>query len=120
MPRESGAAQRSASPAQALEELRARLERDDLIVALKSPQCRRVLFRVLDQSGIFQDVFAPEALGVAYRLGRQSVGRFLWAAIDDVDDQAALQMRTEARARVRKEQEQVESARTLTADEQDD
>jgi hypothetical protein len=100
-----------------LERRRARLEQDDKAVALKSPQCRRVLFRVLEQSGVFYDVWSPHALATAYRNGRQSVGRFLWAAIDDVDDQALSQLRSEARARAKQDAVILESARTLSAEE---
>ncbi len=99
-----------------LQELRDRLIRNDLAVALKQTECRRVLWRVLEQSGVFLDVWTPEPLEHAHRCGGQSIGRFLWAAIDDVNDQAVLQMRAEARARMRQEMAEAEAMRTLSTE----
>lgn len=97
-----------------LEELRERLATDDLVVALKHPQVRRVLWRILEQTQVFQDVFTPDALELSHRAGRQSVGRYLWAAIDDVDPGATFEMRREARARAQRELLEAEAARTPT------
>ena len=48
-----------------MEELRQRLERNDLVVALKIAEVRRVLFRILDQSGVFSDVYIPDPMELA-------------------------------------------------------
>jgi hypothetical protein len=99
-----------------LQELRDRLIRNDLAVALKQTECRRVLWRVLEQSGVFSDIETTDPLALAHRVGQQSVGRFLWAVIDDVNDQAVLQMRTDARARMRQEMAEAEAMRTSYAE----
>lgn|GEM_PF-3306705 len=97
-----------------MEELRQRLERNDLVVALKIAEVRRVLFRILDQSGVFSDVYIPDPMELACRTGRQSVGRYLWGAIDDVDENAVMQLRAEARTKMRQLLVEADSMRTPT------
>jgi hypothetical protein len=101
-----------------MQELRERLERNDLAVALKTVECARALFRVLDASGVFQDSYVSDPYDHAYRAGRKSVGYQLWAAIDDVKDQAVLQLRADARARMRQELIEAESMRTPNTQEE--
>lgn len=103
---------------QRLEEMRARQARNDLVVALRYPEVRRVLWRVLEQANVFDDIWTPDALALAHRTGRQSVGRFLWAAIDDVDEAAVMAMRADARARIRQLLAEADSMRTPATEEE--
>ena len=96
-----------------------RIERSDMAAALKTVECRRVLFRVLDAAGVFQDAYASDPYDHAYRAGRKSVGYQLWADIDDVNDQAVATMRAEARAAMRQELIETESMRTRSADQEE-
>lgn len=114
----SASSEAEVAAASRLQELRERLERNDLVVALKSPESRRVLFRVLDVCGVFADVTTDDPLELQRRVGRQSIGRYLWAAIDDIDDSAVWQMRLEARARARRDADMLESARLDSTEEQ--
>jgi hypothetical protein len=100
-----------------LEELRARQEKNDLVVALQKVEVRRVLFRVLDWTGIFQDGYQRDPHDHAYVAGRKSIGHQLWAAIDDVDEQAVPAMRADARTRIRQQLTELESMRTPSAEE---
>ena len=101
-----------------LEQLRARQDRNDLSVALQKAEVRRVLFRVLDSTGIFQDGYQRDPHDHAYVAGRKSVGYQLWAAIDDVDEQAVPGMRADARARVRQLLTEADSMRTASGQEE--
>lgn len=98
-----------------LEQLRARQDRNDLNVALQKAECRRVLFRVLDQAGVFADPYVNDPMELAYRSGRRSVGLYLLGAIDDVDEHAVMAMRADARARIRQLMIEADSMRTASA-----
>lgn len=87
-------------------------ERNDLIVVLRSPECRRVLWRVLDECGVFSESWNGDPAKLNFDAGKRAVARFLMAEIDRVDDRAVLEMRQMARDRARREQLDVEAAAT--------
>ncbi|MDL2267167.1 hypothetical protein LJC46_04170 [Desulfovibrio sp. OttesenSCG-928-G15] len=67
----------------------------DMLTALKSPEMRRVLFRVFVKSNIFQPSFVRgDALTSAHNEGLRAVGLWLKGEIDKADPEAFARLLT--------------------------
>lgn len=61
----------------------------DMLTALKSPEMRRVLRRILARSNILSESYAPgDALATAYNEGLRALGIWLKHEIDRADAEA--------------------------------
>lgn len=70
----------------------------DMMTALKSPEMRRVLGRILQTSGYFgMSYVAGDMYGSAFNEGRRSIGFELKRAIDAADAEAVPRMQLEWR-----------------------
>lgn len=68
----------------------------DLLTALKSPEMRRVLRRMLQKSNLLQPSYARgDALGTAFNEGLRAMGLWLKAEIDTADPEAFARLLTE-------------------------
>src|SRR5688572_30263591 len=110
--RQNAADQPQVEAAEKLRLLRIQQERNDLIVALRSPEVRRVLWRVIDECRVFSETWTGEAAQLSFDAGKRAVARFLMELLDSVDDKAVLEMRQMARDRARREQLEIEAAAT--------
>jgi hypothetical protein len=62
--------------------LQRKQERDDLNAVLRSPEGRRVLYRVLEDCHLLENIFSADALLMAFRAGEQNVGNKWCARIE--------------------------------------
>lgn len=73
----------------------------DMLTALKSPEARRILFRILMQSNILRPSYAKgDALAGAYNEGLRAVGLWLKEEIDKADPAAFARLLTEWRKNI--------------------
>ena len=72
----------------------------DMLTALKSPEMRRVLLRLLVHSNIMQASYRENALATAYNEGLRAVGLWLKKEIDKADPEAFARLLTERRKEV--------------------
>ena len=80
----------------------------DLQTVLKTPQGRRVLWRLLQACRVRQHSFVPgDSMATAFHCGQQSIGLFLLAEIEDASPAAYLQMRGEYISEVNSEQNEI-------------
>lgn len=84
-------------------QLRIEQDRNDLIVALRSPEMRRVLWRVIDEGAVFTETFHGVQALDGFDAGKRALARFVMALIDEIDDRAVMEMRAAARDRARRE-----------------
>ncbi len=68
----------------------------DMNAVLKSPAGRAVLWRMLEHCGAFKSVWSPSAL-IHYNSGKQDVGHWLLAEINDADPDALFYLMKENR-----------------------
>ena len=61
------------------------LARDALKAVLSTPDGKRVVFGLLELTGIYRDAFSGDAAATNYVLGQQAVGRSLIAMMDEID-----------------------------------
>lgn len=76
---------------------RASLEVADLIAVMKLPEGRRFINRVIEFTGPLKEAFCPNGSLTNYTLGQQSVGRKLYADLDEACPDLFLKMRQEAK-----------------------
>lgn len=80
----------------------------DLQTVLKTPQGRRVLWRLLQACRVNQHSFVPgDTSATAFHCGQQSIGLFLLAEIVDASPSAYQQMRGEYISEVNSEQNEI-------------
>ncbi len=80
----------------------------DLQTVLKTPQGRRVLWRLLQACRVHQHSFVPgDSTATAFHCGQQSIGLFLLAEIEDASPNAYVQMRGEYVSEVNSEQNEI-------------
>lgn len=80
----------------------------DLQTVLKTPQGRRVLWRLLQACRVHQHSFVPgDSTATAFHCGQQSVGLFLLSEIEDAAPAAYQQMRGEYISEVNSEQNEI-------------
>lgn len=80
----------------------------DLQAVLKTPQGRRVLWRLLQASRVRQHAFVPgDSLATAFHCGQQSIGLFLLGEIEEAAPNAYTQMRGEYLSEVTSEQNEI-------------
>ena len=78
-----------------------RRQRDvgDMQVLLKSPECRRVLYRVIEETRAFSGSFVPGKSDLtAYNEGLRAAGMFLVSLADEADPGICLRMAREAKS----------------------
>lgn len=68
--------------------------RDDLRQLLKQDYGRRFIWKILTHCGVFESIWHPSAL-IHYNSGRQDVGHWLLAQVNDAQLDAILIMMTE-------------------------
>ena len=79
----------------------------DLQTVLKTPQGRRVLWRILQAAQVRQHGFVPgDAYATAFHCGQRSIGLFLLEEIEQAHAGAYQQMRSEYQAEVISAQQQ--------------
>lgn len=81
---------------QDLRESLANREREDLREVLDTAAGRRVLWSILDVSGVYGLSFTGEALGSAFNEGRRQIGITLLQKIEDLAPGSYLTMQREA------------------------
>lgn len=82
-----------------------KMQCEDLQTVLKTPQGRRVLWRILQATRIQQTPFVPaDACSTAFHCGQQSIGLFLQAEIEQAAPLAYIQMKGEYQAQIDCEQ----------------
>ena len=80
----------------------------DLQAVLKTVQGRRVLWRILQASALYQHGFVPgDACATAFHCGQKSLGLFRLAEREEAAPSAYAQMRGEYLSEVKAEQQQV-------------
>ncbi len=80
----------------------------DLQTVLKTPQGRRVLWRLLQACRVHQHSFVPgDSTATAFHCGQQSIGLFLLSEIEDAAPTAYQQMRGEYVSEVNSEQNEI-------------
>lgn len=92
---ESQAAAEKARKAQ----LAAQTEADDLRWLMSDKRGRRIAWRLLGESGVYQTSFNSEPLHMAFKEGRRSRGLDLIAAIDQHCPERFSEMQKEARTK---------------------
>lgn len=70
---------------------------------LRTYEGRRVCWELLVTCGVFDSVFSPDALAMAFRAGQQAIGQQWRAALVEADASLYDQMAREARARAKQE-----------------
>lgn len=83
----------------------------DLRAVLATPAGRRVLWRVLEHCRVFESVWS-EGAQIHANAGRQDVGHFVMAEIEQADDEAIFRLMVEARQRRTRESVENEAAQT--------
>lgn len=71
-------------------------EREDFRYILKSPQGRRVLWRILGHCKVFESIYHGSSL-IHYNAGKQDVGHFLLSEIINTDEMALIKMMQESK-----------------------
>jgi hypothetical protein len=66
---------------------------------MKSRSGRRLMWRLLEMSGVFHSTFNCDALIMAFQEGKRNQGLMLLADINQVDPQGYILMANEAKAR---------------------
>ena len=80
----------------------------DLQTVLKTPQGRRVLWRLLQACRVRQHSFVPgDSTATAFHCGQQSIGLFLLSEIEDAAPTVYQQMRGEYVSEVNSEQNEI-------------
>ena len=81
----------------------------DLQTVLKTPQGRRVLWRILQAAQVRQHGFIPgDALATAFHCGQRSIGLFLLGEVEQAVSGAYQQMRSEYQAEITSAQNQLQ------------
>jgi hypothetical protein len=78
-----------------------RRQRDvsDMKTLLRGPECRRILYRIIEESGAFAGSFvAGQSDTTAYNEGQRRVGMFLVGLADEAEPGICLQMARESRS----------------------
>lgn len=96
--RESQAAAEKARKAQ----LAAQTEIDDLLWLMSDKRGRRIVWRLLGESGVFRSTFTGEALSSAFEEGKRNQGLQLMAAINQHCPERFSEMQKEARTNERR------------------
>lgn len=85
----------------------------DLQTVLKTPQGRRVLWRLLQAAQIRQHGFVPnDSAATAFHCGQRSIGLFLLDEIEQAQPGAYQQMRGEYQAEINSVQQQLDQENT--------
>lgn len=100
-----------------LEERRRERELGDLRAVLTTEEGRRVIWRLLEHCAVFQSIWHPSAL-IHHNAGRQDVGHFLMAEVQEADELAYFEMAREARANRLREEDENEAGRTRSVTEE--
>lgn len=80
----------------------------DLLAVLRTPQGRRLLWRVLQAAQIHEHGFVPgDAYATAFHCGQKSVGLFLFGLINQTSPLAFAQMQGEYQSEVQSEQNEI-------------
>lgn len=90
-------------------------ELGDLIEVLSSAAGRRLLWRVMNECGIWQDPTDPRGDKTHQAIGRANVGRFILAEICQADHDAWITMQLEHREELRRLEEEARAVRTPRA-----
>lgn len=90
-------------------------ELNDLRAVLALPVGRRVLWRVLTHCRVFASIWDPSSR-IHYQAGRQDVGHYLIAEIDEADSEAIFTLMREAKAHERAEALENVASRTPSAE----
>jgi hypothetical protein len=90
---------KQAKKAKQYDRLREERRKANLEATLKTPYGRAVLCDILDECGLYDDVYFPgQPDGTNRFLGRRSVGLLVFAEIESIEPGAYLKMRLEKRA----------------------
>ena len=89
-------------------------ELSDLKAVLTETTGRRVLWRLLEHCSAFESIWA-EGNRVHYNAGRQDIGHFLMAEIQEADPDALVRLMVEAGARKKRERAENIAAQTTAA-----
>jgi len=84
---------------------------EDLREVLATEVGRRVVYRLLKSCSVFESIAAPLEL-IAYNAGRQDVGHYLMALIEQADDTAIFTMMQEATVAKRKDARERDAVHT--------
>lgn len=85
----------------------------DLQFVLKTPQGRRVLWRILQAAQVRQHGFVPgDAYATAFHCGQRSIGLFLLDEIEQAHAGAYQQMRSEYQAEITSVQQKLNEQET--------
>jgi hypothetical protein len=117
-PRQVGKAKRK-------EEILAARDAADLRVILGQPAGRRVIWRWLEDHGLYETSFDTNALTMARKEGRRSAGLKILAEVHEASTELALLMQHEAKTAAKREEdtektiEEAEEQTTTTTEETD-
>ena len=82
------------------EDIARQTELDDIAKIMKNRAGRRFMWRMLEQAGIFQPTFSPDALVMSFQEGKRNQGLMLFLDIMTVDPNGYTLMANEAKARL--------------------
>lgn len=91
------------------------LEIDDIRTVMNTVQGRRFLWRLMGHCKTFESVFSTDAGALAYNSGRQDVGHFLIAEVNDAVPAGFLLMMQESQAREKERNDLVDATHTPSA-----
>lgn len=82
-------------------------ELSDIRFILKSPEGRRLYWRIMEKGGVFRDGYAgTDTNGTNYNLGRQSISRDFLNDLLEADSKILTQMQDERKAEAEDERRQ--------------
>jgi hypothetical protein len=67
-------------------------EIDDLQKVLKSPEGRRVIYKILSECGVFKASFSLNSMSTAFNEGKRDIGIMLLKDLDEAEPNAYSQM----------------------------
>ena len=93
-------------------------ELSDLRHVLSTDQGRRVLWRLLEHCSVFRTIWDPSSR-IHHNAGRQDVGHFVMAELEEADEEAIYRMMREAKLRQRSEDAEFAASLTPSAEERE-